>query len=163
MDFVTLAFKGAILLVSSDFVHQGHDYVHANQVVAEQLALENEAILPTPELVDEIYKQSTCKVTSPALDPANPKSFKRHDEAIRKAKSLCKDMKLVDGHKKTIVQSNRKGRMAIYGWFPNGKRIQPYSTVHDSDYTDYSQGVRLVAKWAYKDGKKVLASSILNP
>ncbi len=43
--------------------------------------------------------------------------------------------------------------MAIYGWTrPDGRPIQPLSTVHGARYADYSHGVRLVWHEAWIDG-----------
>jgi len=70
------------------------------------------------------------------------------------------------GHKKDLVVSNRlwrnPGRVAIYGWHqPNGRAIQPLSTVHGAEYADYSHGVRLVARTAYLNGRAIDLEDLL--
>ena len=65
------------------------------------------------------------------------------------------------------------GRVAIYGWHRrSGDPIQPVSTVHGATYSDYSHGIRLVARTAFVNGRAadlqdLLASDryarILNP
>jgi hypothetical protein len=52
---------------------------------------------------------------------------------------------LVAGHKKDIIKPRRSGRVTIYGWHKlNGHPIQPPSNVHDDDYEDYANCLRLV-------------------
>jgi hypothetical protein len=163
MEFIPILFKGAIIFVSSDFVKIDDSYVRANAIVAQEIAEVNYSVLPTPEIVDEIYAQSTCPVTSPALDPANEESYAVHEAAINKNIAKCTDKTLIAGHKKTIVRSNRDDRLAIYGWFDrNGRVIQPYSTVHDIYYADYSHGIRLVRKLGLLNGKVISVDELLS-
>jgi hypothetical protein len=64
---------------------------------------------------------------------------------------------LTAGDKKDLVLTNRLwnnlARIAIYGWHrPDGRPIQPLSTVHGARYADYSHGIRLVSATAYVNG-----------
>jgi hypothetical protein len=52
--------------------------------------------------------------------------------------------------------------VAIYGWhYPDGKPIQPLTTVHVAEYVDYSHGVRLVDEHVRIDGRSARASDVL--
>lgn len=66
---------------------------------------------------------------------------------------------LVAGDKKDVVVGPglNGSRVAIYGWqqFPNGVPIQPYSTVHQAQYSDYSHGVRLVFRRCWVDDREM--------
>jgi hypothetical protein len=76
---------------------------------------------------------------------------------------------LTAGQKKDVVLTRRlmssRGKVAIYGWHrPNGRPIQPLSTVHGAQYADYSHGIRLVAGTAYVDGvARTLADVLADP
>jgi hypothetical protein len=99
----------------------------------------------------------------------------RHNATIEG--QLGRQAGLVSGHKKDVVLASRMknapGRVAIYGWHRrSGDPIQPVSTVHGATYSDYSHGIRLVARTAFVNGRAVdlqdlLASArygrILNP
>jgi hypothetical protein len=69
---------------------------------------------------------------------------------------------LTIGYKKSIVVGpNLDGsKVAIYGGAggtadPPWNVIQPYSTIHTSDYSDYSHGIVLVSRKAELDGEPV--------
>jgi hypothetical protein len=73
---------------------------------------------------------------------------------------------LLSGHKKDVVLSARLATkpksVAIFGWIqPNGKPIQPVSTVHENTYADYSHGVRLVSQECVLDGSPMDLSVVL--
>ena len=44
---------------------------------------------------------------------------------------------------------------------PNGRPIQPLSTVHGAEYADYSHGVRLVSQTAFLNGKPTDLADIM--
>jgi len=77
---------------------------------------------------------------------------------------------LVTGLKKDVVVGpNLDGsKVAIFGWFrPGGKfkddsasRWQPYSTVHESEYSDYSHSWEVVKESGTLDGSSVLLTDI---
>lgn len=160
--FTSVLFKGALVFVSQDFIHVGSTYPAFSAKDATVYMQRYDAVLPTPQLVDAIYIASTCKIYTPPSNPRSSTSAPLHDRIIRKQKAACSDLSLIDGHKKTIVQSHLKHKMALYGWFnKNGTAIQPYNTSHSLDYKDYSQGIRLVYKWAIHDGRIVPVEQVL--
>jgi len=129
-------------------------------------------LLPTRKIVDAIYAQSTSRCTPQPL-PAGPEMSSTHYYATHnsmidaqlKARGFSSSA-LIAGHKKDVVLSNRlvriPGRIAIYGWHrAPGMPIQPLSTVHGSDYADYSHGIRLIASIALVDGKMQSIQDIL--
>ena len=118
--------------------------------------------LPTPMMVDVIYQQAEVKL-SPQPLPAGEQMrsndyYLRHQHLIQKQLGGRPLGELVAGHKKDVVVSNRllthPGRIAIYGWHrPDGRPIQPLSTVHGAGYADYSHGIRLVSSVVMANGK----------
>ncbi|NNK78564.1 MAG: hypothetical protein HKP40_07615 [Litoreibacter sp.] len=128
-------------------------------------------LLPTPRMVDAIYRQAKKRIApSPMKPTAQMEStdyLMRHNETVDlQLADLGDPGPLTAGHKKDLVLSKRllskPGRVAIYGWHrPNGKPIQPLSTVHGAAYADYSHGVRLVSSTAYVNGKPTPLEDIL--
>lgn len=124
--------------------------------------------IPTPRMVDLIY-QSGQTVLSP--DPMTPgpqmdSTAYLVEHSLRINSQISSASNLVVGHKKDVVLSQRLAtrpdRIAIYGWHRSLQSpIQPLSTVHHKDYTDYSQGVRLVSKTAFLNGEPVDLKTIL--
>lgn len=120
--------------------------------------------LPTREMVDAIYEQAKTRF-SPQPLPAGDRMrstayYVAHNQRIAaQRKTMNAPLgPLMAGHKKDLVITNRlwanPGRVAIYGWhWPDGRPIQPLSTVHGARYADYSHGVRLVSLVAYVDGQ----------
>jgi hypothetical protein len=100
-------------------------------------------------------------------------TFLRHNVLVEEQRAGKKLGELVAGVKKDVVVSNRlaerPGRVAIYGWHkPDGKPIQPLSTVHRDSYVDYSHGVRLMRRVVVVDGRardvrQVLYAADLHP
>ncbi len=121
--------------------------------------------LPTPKIVDAIYTQAdrhlVPKPMTPGPEMTSTDYYSQHNRLVeqqRKAKGIPLGS-LLAGQKKDLVITNHlrdvPGHVAIYGWqHPNGKPIQPLSTVHASEYADYSHGVRLVSTTAYVNGKR---------
>ena len=143
----------------ADFIRVPMDY-HTARKVAAQFGF----ILPTRRVVDAIYDQSETHFNPQPLPPGpqmcSTDYYQRHNEKILQQRySLGVDLgELVSGHKKDVVITNRlrrkPGRIAIYGWHrPDGKPIQPLSTVHGAGYADYSHGIRLVSEKVLVDGK----------
>jgi hypothetical protein len=118
-------------------------------------------VLPTRKIVDAIYAQSEYHLTPQPLPPgpqmrsaAYSSLHQRRVEAQRAGLPLGA---LISGHKKDLVLTNRllqrPDRVAIYGWHrPDGRPIQPLSTVHGLRYADYSHGLRLVDEMAWVGG-----------
>ncbi len=134
-------------------------------------------VLPTPRLVDAIYRESARHLRPQPLhagpDMRSTAYFTRHDaDIVAQAKRLgIAPGLLLAGHKKDVVLSNRMdshpGRVAIYGWHEaNGEPIQPLSTAHGIEYVDYSHGIRLISDVMLLNGQvtsvhKVLANAQL--
>lgn len=154
----------------ADFIRIPMDY-HTATKVAAQFGF----ILPTRRVVDVIYEQSEKHFTPQPLPPGpqmcSTGYYQRHNKKIieqRYARGISLG-ELVSGHKKDVVITNRlrrkPGRIAIYGWQrPDGKPIQPLSTVHGAGYADYSHGIRLVSEQVLIDGKLLSVYDVLkNP
>ena len=133
---------------------------------ARRIATDFNMVLPTPQMVDLIYRASDVRLQPSPMPPGGAMTttsyFQRHNttvEAQRRASGGAVGL-LVSGHKKDVVLTHRlsaaPGRVAIYGWHRrNGKPIQPLSTVHGAQYADYSHGIRLISRNAVLDGRQV--------
>ncbi len=150
-----------------DFIRTPMDF-HTASLVATRFGF----ILPTRKMVDAIYDQSENHLTPQTMRPgAEMRStdyYQRHNEKIQDQQlSLgIRSGELVSGHKKDVVITNKllrkPGRIAIYGWHrPDGKPIQPLSTVHGAGYADYSHGIRLVSDKVIVNGKLCSVYDIL--
>lgn len=155
------------LCVAPDYVAIGSDkdFVRVPMGLAAALTVADHYgfMLPTPKMVDAIYRQATAHLT-PQPMPAGSEMrstdyFWRHNQTIRAQRQALQVPLgvLTAGHKKDLVMTNRLWhnleRVAIYGWQKkDGHPIQPLSTVHGARYADYSHGVRLVSNVAYVNG-----------
>lgn len=149
----------ATIWVSPDYLAIGSDKdfvrLPMNPVTAQWIADHFACVLPTVKIVDQIYGQAPIKLVPVPFKPSkkmvHTSQYVEHNEAINRQLARVKSQgRLVAGHKKDVVISNRlnrkKGKVAIYGWHrANGKAIQPLSTIHGNYYADYSHGIRLVA------------------
>jgi hypothetical protein len=149
----------AVVWVMPDYLAIGsdEDFLRAPLTYSSATTIANEfdAILPTPKIVDAVYKYATIKL-SPQPLPAGPgmrssEYCLRQHELIQAQLHGRKLGDLTAGQKKDVVITNRLLKrprsIAIYGWHQmSGKPIQPLSTVHESEYADYSHGIRLVAR-----------------
>jgi hypothetical protein len=172
----------ATYFVAPDYLAIGSDddffLTPLTPLTAQAIADRLNCVLPTPKMVDDIYRIATVKLT-PAPIPPSPAMitvavFLHHNEMVRAARGEGKpDGALVAGHKKDVVIANKllamRGKVAIYGWHkPDGKPIQPLYTGHTATYADYSHGVRLVSRRMVVDGvmktiDEVLADPKLSP
>lgn len=157
---VTLCVAPDYLAIGSD-----NDFVRVPMGLAAAFTVAGRFgfMLPTPKMVDAIYRQATAQLV-PQPMPAGPEMrstdyFWRHNQAIREQRQALQVPlgALTAGHKKDLVITNRLWRnlerVAIYGWQQrDGRPIQPLSTVHGARYADYSHGVRLVSNVAYVNG-----------
>lgn len=166
----------AIIYVAPDYLAIGSDddFLRMPLTYPSATAIANSfgCVLPTRKMVDAIYEQATCHLTPEPLPPG-PKM--RSSEYYLKHRSKIKTQyqkgnnklgELTAGHKKDVVITNRlnkkPGRIAIYGWQrPNGKPIQPLSTIHDARYADYSHGIRLIHQTVYLNGEPRLIFDVL--
>ena len=102
------------------------------------------ATLPTTAIVDAIYQRAETQLTPAPIAPGphmrSMRTILQHRDLIRR--ELGGFMGLTAGHKKDVVLTGRyrtrPDRVAIYGWHrPDGRPIQPLSTVHGASYADY--------------------------
>jgi len=128
--------------------------------------------LPTPDLVDAIYRASAIKLAPfplPASDEMRSTAyFVWHNDLIAQQRDALRAAvgELTAGHKKDLVLSSRlwslPGRVAIYGWHRSADEpIQPLSTRHGARYADYSHGVRLVSDTVYVNGMPRAMAEVL--
>ena len=164
IDAATIAIT---ICVAPDYLAIGsdNDYLYVPMRLRTALAVANryDALLPTRRMVDAIYTQARVHLQPqplPAGDTMRTTGYYwRHSELVREQRQSFADPPgaLTAGDKKDLVLTNRfwtnLRRVAIYGWhLPDGKPIQPLSTVHGARYADYSHGVRLVGATAYVNG-----------
>lgn len=111
--------------------------------------------LPTPELVDAIWRAADLKIdaskmTRPERGPEMNAPDTHADQAQRLAglvgdRALGVDYKLIAGAFKDIVVHDHI--VGLYGWHrADGTVIQPFYSLHDAHHRDYSQGLRLVRR-----------------
>ncbi|MEM7597866.1 MAG: hypothetical protein AAF382_09210 [Pseudomonadota bacterium] len=167
------------LCVTPDYLALGSDRdfvrVPLGLSGASRVAKSFNMVLPTPRMVDAIYRQAQVRLTPSPMTPGPQMTstayFMRHNDTVeaQRRNAGATHGNLISGHKKDVVLTTRlasnRGRVAIYGWHRrNGSPIQPLSTVHGAGYADYSHGVRLVSRTAYLDGQEVDLHQIMaNP
>ena len=128
--------------------------------------------LPTPDLVDAIYRASAVRLAPlplPASDEMRSTAyFVWHNDLIAQQRAVVHAVpgELTAGDKKDLVLSSRlwslPGRVAIYGWHRSADEpIQPLSTRHGARYADYSHGVRLVSDTVYVNGMPRAMTEVL--
>ncbi|MBK1634620.1 hypothetical protein [Rhodovulum adriaticum] len=161
------------ICVTPDYLALGSDSdfirVPMGLPAAAQIADRFGFLLPTTRMVDAIFEQAGLRLSPRPMTPGAQMTsmdyFWRHNQTVD-AQTGGRAGVLTAGQKKDLVLTNRlrqnPGRVAIYGWHrPNGRPIQPLSTVHGALYADYSHGVRLVSQTAYVDGRAVPLSDLL--
>lgn len=135
---------------------------------AQKIADSSGCSLPTPKIVDIIYKKSILKVEPFNYIPRGdrnetPDIFYDHSRVIFAQIKAAgyKPGVFIAGSKKDIVISSklqdslRPGHVIIYGWHRlDGTPIQPVYNGHLGRYVDYSHGVRLICDTIKIDGKK---------
>lgn len=129
-------------------------------ITAQVLADEWSCILPTPHMTTLIWSASQ-KVTPQPWGPPYDASmmstdrFVKHNDRVELSitKAGFDSTKLLAGHKKDVVITKQlnnpyyKKRVAIFGWHhSDGKPIQPLYLGHESTYSDYSHGIRLISR-----------------
>lgn len=114
--------------------------------------------LPSPRLVDAIWKAAdlkidprdpTCQLTRIPTTPSNMTSPAAYaNQAMRVAAAIAgRAFVLVSGTHKDVV--SKDGVIGLYGWVQkNGVPIQPFFAGHALSYCDYSQSVRLCRRVA---------------
>jgi hypothetical protein len=141
---------------------------------AQLIANESRCVLPTRRLVDEIYAHAEEKLTASPMpfrseQPqfwAMPEAFLEHDRRIKDKRGHVRLDVLVAGHKKDLVVSAKMeesiDQLILYGWqIDNSRVLQPLSSLHPDQHTDYSIGVRLISDRMLLDGKSVMWKDVL--
>jgi hypothetical protein len=137
-------------------------------MAAQKIADQYHCFLPTPFMVDAIYKASKVKLAPVPLYAFRDSTITmwQHHLIIEGQRKGQKG--LIAGIKKDIVLSNkiaenaRPNRVAIYGWHKlDGNPIQPVYAGHVNWYVDYSHGIRLIAKKVKVNGAWVDYSTLL--
>jgi hypothetical protein len=125
-------------------------------------------VLPTPKMVDDIWREALSKIIPQPLTQSreDPSTFLTHNRMIEDQIAGQYLGELRAGHKKDVVITNRlnerPNRIAIYGWqFPSGEPIQPLTTVHADWYVDYSHGIRPVARTIRVDEANIAYEQVL--
>lgn len=138
-------------------------YVHGVGIgEAATLAESQGCELPTPALVDAIWLAADCKVDGSTLtrqSDGTPKTMSSIDVLADQAARIARRIdawKRVNGREPTLIAGTHKdvvrtesGHLGIYGWQKaDGAPLQPVFTGHGSFWIDYSQGCRLVKRFA---------------
>ncbi len=168
--------RSAKLRVLCDYLAIGSDddfiRMPMTSAAAQRIADLTETMLPTPKLVDEIYKQAVARLPPSYIDGGPTEDeiadfLFHHDKLEKNRKNLGFPLGvLTAGDKKDIVLCERlpqrPDRVAIYGWHKNDSTvIQPLSTMHSCRYADYSHGVRLIDQRVEIDGELHLLGEML--
>ena len=126
---------------------------------AETMAKHYDCELPSPALVDAIWKAADCKLDASKFVRSHDGTTKTMASAavLRDQREKCEKAlglwvldhgpyTLTAGYFKDVVQTS-SGKLALYGWQRmDGKNIQPLFAGHLASWIDYSQGCRLVKK-----------------
>lgn len=114
---------------------------------AARIAQERGAELPTPELVDAIWRAADLKVSPIPMVPNkgdDAEQFRAHADRIA-AQLEGKEWRLLAGTHKDVVRV--AGKLGLYGWHRlDGRVIQGFFGGHALAWKDYSQGLRLVRR-----------------
>lgn len=128
-------------------------------MAAQQIADAYGCFLPTPLMVDAIYKASTVKLAPLPIYAFRDSTITMWQHHLMIEGQRNNKIGLISGIKKDVVLSNkvlehqRPNRVAIYGWHTlDDTPIQPVYAGHVNWYVDYSHGIRLIAKKIKMDG-----------
>lgn len=167
-----------VFWASPDYVCIGdnEDYVRVplNPLTASKIARVFGAVLPTRKMVNDIWRAAAIRLSPRPMPPTAEMTsvayFVKHNELIEEQLSKSPEYTpgaLVAGHKKDVVisASMTPGHVAIYGWHQkNGVPIQGpkvQATAHSDRYSDYSHGIRLIAREMLVDGEVLYVDSVL--
>lgn len=169
--YVPVEYNGYTIFVAPDYV-RGDDgnYMNFSGQRAADYAASRGAVVPTREIAELVTNRASHILRMPTQDNRSGGDPRLHYQGVRSQLDNLdvEDGQILAGHMKDVVRTSRDGRTAIWGgsWDSGSfRRIQPYSTVHGADYTDYSQGLRLVHAQAMDaDGNMVDINDIVgNP
>ncbi|MCZ4243906.1 hypothetical protein [Pedobacter punctiformis] len=151
-------------------------YMPMTPILAQKIADLTHCILPTKNLVDEIYANSKIKLTPQNIPPTKamttvPVFIAHTDSVLTQLKPVLNRHnhgELTAGNKKDIILSNKiygesTPRVVIYGWHrAEGKPIQPVYNKHTNLWADYSHGIRLIQNKILINGKKTTLKKVLS-
>lgn len=122
---------------------------------AAELAKAAGCELPTPKLVDAIWRECDVKIDAAQLT----RTFMQWTMAEMSSKAVIESQaeriaRLIGGRPYTLlggmckdVVRNEKGVIGLYGWHRlSGYPIQPFFSGHALSWIDYSQGLRYVRR-----------------
>ena len=173
--------NSATLYVTPDYAAIGSDQdyylAHMSPNTAQRIADALDCVLPTPKIVDAIYRAAEVKLAPAPIPPSAAMTtapvFSNHNAVVLAQRTaLLKDHplgELTAGHQKDVViaagLASMPGKVAIYGWHQtNGAPIQPLYLKHAAAWVDYSQCVRLVQQKMTVNGEaKSFAEVIADP
>jgi hypothetical protein len=165
--------------VLADYLSIGTDddffYIPTTPMLAQQIADLTDAILPTKQMVDDIYANAKIKLEPRPIPPSKAMTmvpvFVDHNqiilEQLEKYQQQHLQSELTAGNKKDMIISNKiygepTPRVVIYGWHKlDGKAIQPIYNKHTNTWADYSHGVRLISNIGYLNGKRIKLTELL--
>ena len=168
---VTANIKGTdytlVFYCSPDYFSVGtnDDFLRMPARPATYQAIANKlnAILPSRRLVSYIQGSAKWKITpkpqTPDMSMITVPVFQKYNKIVQDqliAMGGSVTTGLVSGDKKDVVvgPSLDGSRVAIFGWYyPDGKLLQPYSTIHTVDHVDYSHGGRFILRKCAVNGK----------
>lgn len=151
---VSVDHDGARWLVSPTYI--GPIGIGEAEELANRLGYE----LPTPGLVDAIWRAADRKIDASRMvrtdhdgtpaTMASPEMMRTQAERIAREigdASLGIEYRLLAGVFKDVVRDPTSGKIGLYGWHrANGTPIQPFYAGHARGWRDYSQGLRLVRR-----------------
>ncbi len=115
---------------------------------AATLAEQHGCELPSPALVDAIWRAADLKVAPIPMSPNrgdDPAQAAEHQAKVD-AQIADRTFGLLAGTNKDVVRAS-DGRIGLYGWHRlDGTPIQPFFAGHALSWKDYSQGLRLVRR-----------------
>ncbi|MGA2750402.1 MAG: hypothetical protein ABSG59_16630 [Verrucomicrobiota bacterium] len=172
------ATNSAIFFVTADYLGVGadDDFFRAPMTpgTAQRIADQLGCLLPTPKMVDAIYRAAEVKLTPAPIAPSAAMTtvpvFVAHNEMVRTQRLESIEAHppgaLVAGHQKDVVICAKlaasPGKVAIYGWHrTNGVPIQPLYLGHADTWVDYSHGVRLVSQQMLLNGSNTTVARVL--
>lgn len=149
-------------------------------ILAQRIANLTQCTLPTRLMVNQIWTNSTVKMTANTFSPSTydimaVSTFVLENAANKSERSTTTNAHplgaLVSGDKKDLIvstliynnlQTGVPKPVVIYGWIqPGGSPIQGEVNVHAESYMDYSHGTRLVQMAVTLDGSPNTVTNIL--
>lgn len=143
--------------VTKDFLSIGHDedfmWIPLTPSAATQLLIEHGLRLPNRAEAEATYAYARANGGFLAFQSFSPERGQTRwgntavSQSAQKIKNtMTQAAPVFDGHKKYVLGRTNEGKVIIFGGHhADGGQVQPYSTLHDESYLDYSHGIRGVA------------------